>query len=120
MEHASLTYSRPLVICCLVIFRCFWYHFTAPTKDSESLDTAGVQDDDNAIRTVPEESRPDEDINEEIVDDANVLAKVTLPSRICQLQLFTIHRDRPKMFVQIDDGPWTMPRSSFSNLRSKL
>ena len=51
---------------------------------SEPPDTA-IQDDD---RTILEESRPDEDINEEIVDDPNVLAEVTLPSRICQLQLF--------------------------------
>jgi hypothetical protein len=47
-----------------------------------------VQDDDNASQTIQGESRPDEDINEEIVDDPNVLAEVALPSRICQLQLF--------------------------------
>ena len=72
-------------------FRC---NFTALTEDSESesvplaLDTA-VQDNDES-RTILEESRPDEDINEEIVDDANVLAEVTLPSRTCQFQLFYV------------------------------
>jgi len=53
-------------------------------SDSESLDTA-IQDDD---QTILEESRPDEDITEEIADDPNVLSEVILPSRICQLQLF--------------------------------
>jgi hypothetical protein len=43
-------------------------------SDSESLDTA-IQDDD---QTILEESRPDEDIAEEIVDDPNVLSEVVL------------------------------------------
>src|ERR1700677_4611278 len=60
----------------------------ALTKDPEPLDTAAQ--DDNASQTILEESKPDEDVGEEIVDDPNVLAEVTLPSRICQLQLFTM------------------------------
>jgi hypothetical protein len=100
----------------LVIFSLFLMQFI---EDSEplSLDTAtGIQDDDNASRTILEEARPDENINEEIVDDPNVLAEVTLPSRICQLQLFqVVYHDFPKRFVQIKDGLSTMLRSSFSN-----
>jgi hypothetical protein len=44
-----------------------------------------IQDDGNAIL---EDAKPDEDINEEIVEDPGVLAEVILPSRICKLQLF--------------------------------
>jgi len=51
-----------------------------------SLDSTAAQpqDDDNVGRTILEESKPDEDINEEIVNDPDVLAEVTLPCRICQ------------------------------------
>jgi hypothetical protein len=90
MEHVSLRYSRPLVSCYFVNFHCFWFNFTAPTDNLEppQVDTATqAQDDDNA-NWMLNESRPDEDINEEIVHDPNVLAEVTLPSRICQLQFF--------------------------------
>ena len=55
-----------------------------------------------------EESRPDEDINEEIVDDPNVLAEVTLPSRICQLQLLLYH-DFPKICT---DQGWTLDNAA--------
>ena len=61
--------------------------------------------DDNASWTILEESRPDEDTNEEIVDDPNVLAEVTLPSRICQLQLFMYHGNLPKICT---DQRWTL------------
>jgi hypothetical protein len=81
------------------------------------VDTATqAQDDDDANQTMTKESRPDEDINEEIVHDPNVLAEVLLPSRICQLQLIMYH-DLPqaKWFIQINDGPSTKLHSSFSN-----
>lgn len=83
----------------------------------EPHDTA-IQDEDNASQAIPEESRPDEDINEEIYDP-NALAEVILPSCICQLQLF-MFCDLLKRFVQIDNGPSMMLHSSFSNPCSQL
>jgi hypothetical protein len=73
-----------------------------------------AQDDNNASQTMLEESRPDEDIDEEIVYNPNTLAEVTLPSRICQSQLF-MYMTFLNGFVQIIGGHSTMPHSSFSN-----
>lgn len=64
--------------------------------EPHALDTghgtaASTQQDGVASQTVLDsmlnDSRPDEDVNEETIDDSNVSAEVTLPSRVCELAI---------------------------------
>ena len=72
MDHASPRYSRPLVSCVLSFFTVS-DAILVSTKDPEPLqvDTATQVQGGDASQTTRmlEESRPDEDINEEVVHD---------------------------------------------------
>lgn len=93
MDHVSPRFSRSSVSYCLIFFIVY---FTALAQDPEPLQVDTAAQDD-ASQIILEESKPDEDINEEIVDDPYVLAEVTLPSRICQLLL--IYHDFPTKWL---------------------
>ena len=82
MEHATLRPSKFLVS---------WFFFSPVEQPRLILHIDGSPDvttqESDTTLTILEESIPDEEINEEIVDDQNVLTEVKLPACICKFKL---------------------------------
>ena len=89
---------------------------TAQTDFNDGSLDVTTQESDTTL-TVLEESIPDKEINKEIVDDPNVLAKVNkvkLPAHICKFKLLPCS-SITQPFTQIEGGLYLMLHVYFSN-----